>query len=114
MAKYEALPLSEKPFLISAKGSAKRMLGAIAVAGAEATSTPLGRHKLDQLFIPLTTYLSKIVALLKEANITYSGMERHAMGKNEDGGPTTSRVTIGSHPIPYGRMLAGVVWHLQA
>ena len=97
MAKYEALPLSEKPFLVSTSGSAKRMLGAINAAGAEADSAPLGRHKLDLLFIPLVTDLSKIVALLQEAGIVYSGMERHAMGKNDAGGPTTSRVTIGFH-----------------
>jgi hypothetical protein len=84
--------LSEKPFLISTSGSAKRMLGAIDEAGAL-----LGRQKLDLLFIPLVTDLSKIVALLKKAGITYSGMERHVMGKNDTCGPTTSRVTIGFH-----------------
>ena len=88
------------------------MLGAIDVAGAEANSTPLGRHKLDLLFSPLTTDLSKIVALLQEANITYSGSRYgEERGRRTHYQPCHDQVL---HPILYGRVLAGVVRHLQA
>jgi hypothetical protein len=113
MAKYESLSLSEKPFLISTSGSAKRMLGAIDEAGAEAESAPLGRHKLDLLFIPLVTDLSKIVALLKEAGITYSGMDRDVEKRHwrAHHQPCNDWVSL---PCTYGYLLAGAVRYLQA
>ena len=95
MKRYEELPITEKPFLVTTTGSSKRMLGAVSSTGKEASLAPLGRYKLDLLFIPLETPLGKIEVLLKEGGIRWSGMERHAMGKGVDGAPTTSKVTIG-------------------
>ena len=100
MIRYEELPITEKPFLVTTTGSTKRMLGAVSSTGKEASLTPLGRHKLDLLFIPLETSLTKIETLLKEGGIKWSGMERHAMGKGADGAPTTSKVTIGFDEEP--------------
>ena len=100
MKRYEELPITEKPFLITTTGSTKRMLGAVSSTGKEASLAPLGRYKLDLLFIPLETSLTKIETLLKEGDITWSGMERHAMGKGADGAPTTSKVTIGFDEEP--------------
>ena len=100
MKRYEELPITEKPFLVTTTGSTKRMLGAVSSTGKEASLAPLGRYKLDLLFIPLETSLTKIETLLKEGDIRWSGMERHAMGKGADGAPTTSKVTIGFDEEP--------------
>jgi hypothetical protein len=100
MKRYEELPIIEKPFLITTTGSTKRMRGAVSSTGKEASLAPLGRYKLDLLFIPLETSLTKIEALLTEGGIKWCGMECHAMGKGADGAPTTSKVTIGFDEEP--------------
>jgi hypothetical protein len=61
--------------------------GAVSSTGKEASLAPLGRYKLDLLFIPLEKFLTKIEALLTEGGIKWCGMERHATGKGADGAP---------------------------
>jgi hypothetical protein len=85
MVRYEELPITENPFLITTTGSAKRMRGAVSSTSKEARLAPVGRYKLDLLFIPLETSLTKIDALLSDGGIKWCGMERH--GKAKTGHP---------------------------
>jgi hypothetical protein len=97
LTKFEALPLTERPFLVKHQLAKNQDARTVTAKGAEMnTSTDLCQWKLDILFLPASFNVATLSRLLTEMNVTPIGLIKHLNPKGKG-----CKVNIGFHEDGY-------------